>query len=368
MFKQRVIQGVFISLLIGGCSIKNIPKDSSSDKPVVLFILDTSESMLNLEKEKPKIENAKKTIVDAVSKIDSDRFNTGLITFDNTRRCKSKTAIEISNPKNILDNIAEIEAWGVSPLADAIARSNEMLSGVDKKMLILLSDGKDTCGGDPVAEAKKLYKKYGVKVNLQVIGYAVEKKKQEELRKIATISKDWMYHDTKNGKNAKKIVEKILNKIMPNRAKSKAPIETTPQIEQEEIVTPPIIENNTPTIVVYESVGGDIDATNFKFEFDTGSDNLKSIYLPKIEELNSYLNSNDKKILLIGNADSRGTESFNQQLSLKRAETIKSKLIELGVKPNKIKTIGHGELDPIAPNDTPQGRRKNRRVDIQIID
>lgn len=376
MFKKIAIQGVFISLLIGGCSIKKVSLEHhSSDKPVVLFILDSSESMLNLEKGKPKIDNAKKAILNTISKIDEEKFNTALITYDNVRRCRAKAKVKLGSPTNILNQINSIEAWGVSPLADAIRLSSDMLSNTEKKMIILLSDGKDNCGGDPIAEAKKLYKKYGAKVNLQVIGYAVEKKKQEELKKIATISKDWMYHDTINGESAKKMVEKIVNKIMPKETKTEVitPIVTQslPKVEQKEpVITPIEVENKSlPTIVVYKSIeNNNIDSSNFKFEFDSGSNNLKSIYLPKIEELNEYLVNNDKSILLIGHTDSRGTESFNQQLSIKRAKSIKLKLIELGVKPSKIKITGRGEGEPIAPNNTPQGRQVNRRVEIKILD
>lgn len=371
MFKKKLAQGALISLLIGGCSVKDILKESSSDKPVVLFILDTSESMLNLEEGKSKMENAKKSIVDTVSKMDSDRFNTGLITFDNTRRCRAKTAVELGDPTNILNSIDEVEAWGVSPLADAIARSNKMLSGTEKKMLILLSDGKDNCGGDPVAEAEKLYKKYGVKVNLQVIGYAVEKKKQEELRKIATISKDWMYHDTKNGKSAKKIVEKIVQKIMPEKAKAtvpeKAEIRTPQPVEQ--VTSTVEVENTESNVVEEESVeSSSIEASNFNFQFDTGSNRLDNSYVEKVEELNSYLQNSDRQILIIGHADSRGTESFNQKLSVRRAKAVKSKLIKLGIDSSKIKVIGRGEMNPISSNDTEDGRRQNRRVEIQIMD
>ncbi|SFV54852.1 Outer membrane protein A precursor [hydrothermal vent metagenome] len=360
MFKKKVIQGILISLLIGGCSIKEASLESSSDKPVVLFILDTSESMLNLENGKSKMENAKKSIVDTVSKIDSNRFNTGLITFDNTRRCRAKTAVELGDPKNILDSIDEVEAWGVSPLADAIARSNEMLSGTEKKMLILLSDGKDNCGGDPVAEAKKLYKKYGVKVNLQVIGYAVEKKKQDELKKIARISKDWMYHDTVNGANAKKIVQKIIEKIQP---KQQTPSTISP-IEREEVEPPRVIYNVPAEDTEYDS----IDSSNFEVGFSSGSNNLSSSYIAQIKKLYDYLKDNNKKVTLIGHADSRGTESYNQKLSEQRAETIKFKLIEFGINADRIEAIGKGENEPIATNTTKEGRRKNRRVEIEILD
>ena len=61
----------------------------------------------------------------------------------------------------------------------------------------------------------------------------------------------------------------------------------------------------------------------------------------------------------------RGVES-NQELSLKRAQTVADFLISQGVKPNLVSTRGLGDADPIAPNDTPQGRAQNRRVELTL--
>jgi chemotaxis protein MotB len=61
----------------------------------------------------------------------------------------------------------------------------------------------------------------------------------------------------------------------------------------------------------------------------------------------------------------RGVES-NQELSLKRAQTVADFLISQGVKPGLVSTRGLGDADPIAPNDTPQGRAQNRRVELTL--
>ena len=56
----------------------------------------------------------------------------------------------------------------------------------------------------------------------------------------------------------------------------------------------------------------------------------------------------------------------NQQLSQKRADAVMQFLISQGVKPNMVAAQGFGEADPIAPNDTPQGRAQNRRVELSV--
>ena len=61
----------------------------------------------------------------------------------------------------------------------------------------------------------------------------------------------------------------------------------------------------------------------------------------------------------------QGVDS-NQQLSLKRAQTVANYLISQGVKPNLVSVRGLGEADPVASNDTPQGRAQNRRVELTL--
>ena len=71
-------------------------------------------------------------------------------------------------------------------------------------------------------------------------------------------------------------------------------------------------------------------------------------------------------VLIEGYTDSSGDASFNQQLSEKRAEAVKAELVANGANPAKIKTVGHGEANPIADNSTREGRAKNRRVEIKV--
>lgn len=73
----------------------------------------------------------------------------------------------------------------------------------------------------------------------------------------------------------------------------------------------------------------------------------------------------DQSIVIIGHTDSVGTDAYNQQLGLKRADEIRTQLIEAGVRnPITIKSLG--ESDPVAENGTAAGRQQNRRVDILL--
>jgi outer membrane protein OmpA-like peptidoglycan-associated protein len=68
-----------------------------------------------------------------------------------------------------------------------------------------------------------------------------------------------------------------------------------------------------------------------------------------------------------GHTDSIASEQYNQQLSQDRADSVRNTLIELGVDETRIDGIGYGEVRPIAPNDTPEGRAENRRIEFKIL-
>ncbi len=89
--------------------------------------------------------------------------------------------------------------------------------------------------------------------------------------------------------------------------------------------------------------------------------------------INSYLKDvaesvikSGKSISLTGYTDNIGRSIYNKSLGQKRANTVKNILVTMGVDTSKIKTSSRGEADPIATNNTEEGRQKNRRVELEI--
>jgi OmpA-OmpF porin, OOP family len=73
------------------------------------------------------------------------------------------------------------------------------------------------------------------------------------------------------------------------------------------------------------------------------------------------------KVEVAGHTDAVGNDAYNQQLSEKRAEAVKAYLERSGVGADRITVVGYGEAQPRASNDTVEGRRLNRRVEIRVI-
>jgi outer membrane protein OmpA-like peptidoglycan-associated protein len=74
----------------------------------------------------------------------------------------------------------------------------------------------------------------------------------------------------------------------------------------------------------------------------------------------------DSTIQVIGHTDNTGSAAYNQDLSERRARSVAGVLYEVGVSPSRVVPIGRGEAQPIASNQTPEGRQANRRVEFVI--
>lgn len=103
--------------------------------------------------------------------------------------------------------------------------------------------------------------------------------------------------------------------------------------------------------------------------FSTGKTDLLPGAMSTIDKLASFLAEYAEKTILIeGHTDDRGSDVFNQDLSERRALSVKAALEAAGVEDVRIDTVGLGESTPIAENSTSMGRLKNRRVEIVIQD
>ena len=104
---------------------------------------------------------------------------------------------------------------------------------------------------------------------------------------------------------------------------------------------------------------------NIYFDFDKTTLTPESnVELDKQAE---FLRENpDINILITGHTDSKGSDSYNMKLSEGRAIAVMNALIERGIAPERLKAEGRGETQPVATNDTEEGRAENRRIEIEI--
>jgi outer membrane protein OmpA-like peptidoglycan-associated protein len=126
--------------------------------------------------------------------------------------------------------------------------------------------------------------------------------------------------------------------------------------------TPPPTASTAPTPSTGEAQQG---LGGFAF----GAATVPPAAKPAIDQVASTLKSNPgSKVVIEGYTDNVGSPAYNQNLALERAQAVRTALVREGVEAGRISVRAHGEENPIASNDTKEGRRENRRAQVIIED
>ena len=102
------------------------------------------------------------------------------------------------------------------------------------------------------------------------------------------------------------------------------------------------------------------------FDFDSYA--LKSSTRENLEELApTLIKYDDTNVLVLGHTDSTGSDAYNETLSERRANAVDNFLVSRGVAMSRLSSEGYGETDPVATNETEEGRQLNRRVEVIVV-
>jgi outer membrane protein OmpA-like peptidoglycan-associated protein len=105
---------------------------------------------------------------------------------------------------------------------------------------------------------------------------------------------------------------------------------------------------------------------NITFAFDDAT--LQPQFQPVLNDVARTLTEYNQTIVEVaGHTDSKGTDAYNHDLSVRRANSVANYLSSRGVMPQRLITVGAGESRPIATNETDAGRAQNRRVEITLV-
>lgn len=111
--------------------------------------------------------------------------------------------------------------------------------------------------------------------------------------------------------------------------------------------------------------------STFRFNdltFNTGSAAITGTTAVEVDNLAAILNTYpDVKISVDGYTDNTGDAMVNEKLSKARADAVKARLMAKGIAGNRVKSMGHGSKNPVASNDTEEGRKANRRIEVSIV-
>jgi outer membrane protein OmpA-like peptidoglycan-associated protein len=128
------------------------------------------------------------------------------------------------------------------------------------------------------------------------------------------------------------------------------------------------IKQQIPGAVV-ERVGEGIQVTfDSGLLFDYDSDRIKPAAAENLRNLARSLNNYpNTDLVIVGHTDNIGSDDYNADLSQRRSRAAANYLASLGVNPNRLRTFGRGENEPVAENTTDAGRQQNRRVEVAIF-
>lgn len=125
---------------------------------------------------------------------------------------------------------------------------------------------------------------------------------------------------------------------------------------------PDAVVDETGCVGVSETVT--VETIELNIQFPSGSTNIPAEYRDQLQEVAAFLSKyDDVTINIEGHTDSQGSAAFNKKLSQQRADSVRDALIAYhGVDADRVTATGYGEEQPIASNETAEGRKQNRRV------
>lgn len=160
----------------------------------------------------------------------------------------------------------------------------------------------------------------------------------------------------------------VLNQACkPKKVLVNTPVEVNQNKPVEEERPPaPIVEEKAPERPAVVEEAPNYNFKNIQFELDSYV--LKTDSYVNLDQIYREIRKDSNvKFNIVGHASVEGSASYNQKLSVDRANAVKIYLVNSGVNPNNLTTIGRGATEPIASNDTESGRAQNRRVEIRVI-
>ena len=320
------------------------PVDVTAFAPKVdsfVIILDTSSSMAEEYQDRPKIQTAQDLVATFNSAVPALDFSAGMVTFGKSSgRCLGQ---------GMAAGIYGMSSYSASELAQALG-SVECAGGTTP-----MSEGIDA--GSQLLAAENGPTAVIIVSDFQWIDTASVETSVAQLK--AQHGSDLCLHTIKIGENTTgdALISSITNVAGCDSAVSASDIASGAAMST-------YVEDTLMAPLQYEK--HTVSATAL-FDFDKAV--LKEQGKAELYNLGELIKGKGMSvgdIDVVGHTDSKGSQEYNQALSVRRALAVKDYLVSEGIDANIIDVIGKGESEPMASNDTDEGRARNRRVEIHV--
>ncbi len=367
LLKAVVLGSLVMLFLLGSQARARVVKNCD----VFVFLADESSSMNSPGDEATKMDTLKEVMSAINQAIPPADYKSALVGFNYDKENEKSFKTKVYYPMGPYDKgkmagaIKELEAtvsW--TSIANGLKAADQELKGQKGRLrIIIFSDGMDNSQypQPPAQVAASLKKEYGKNLCIYAVQIGDNEEGGEVLEsvvKAAGCGKVVSASDLANQDKLKAFVKEVFGYHVVEKA---APKDSDGDGVVDSLDKCP----NTPKGAMVDAQGCWIIG---RIYFDFDKIDIKPQYVPVLEKVLKVLKENPQlKLEVIGYTDSRGSHTYNIQLSQERAQAVRNWLVEHGASPDQLFIKGLGEAHPIASNDTPEGRAKNRRVEFKPI-
>jgi OOP family OmpA-OmpF porin len=307
-----------------------------------LVLLDVSHTMRDNDNGEMKFYWANAAASALNDTISGLKMTGGMRLFGNLKLCSANTSLvcpmQDYSAEQFGQCLDKVEpSFGGTPMYEAlVAAAGDIENLQGKTAVIIISDGVHTT--KPPTEAVNILKeKYGDKVCISTITIGSSGSLSDLADDSCGAAAD--FNNVKTAAGMTDFVEKVFLVKKPTMSKP-----TPPPVVKEEII-------------ILNSIMFDFDSSVIKPEFAVVLEETAKILQQKA----------GKKVAIEGHTCSMGTSEYNQGLSERRAVAVKNFMITKGVDASRLTSKGAGEQQPIAENTTEEGRKRNRRVEFNVM-
>ncbi|MGE4503747.1 MAG: OmpA family protein [Desulfovibrionaceae bacterium] len=318
----------------------------------VFFVADISGSMWDDYQgtDTSKVELTKELIKRFADRMPSLKYKTAVHQFSDFHEWRKLADHEQDVFELAADSIAEKGSYEreETPIGDGLFEMAWPISEARGPVaLILFTDGGNPTGKRPVPMARELYRQFDICIH--VVSFAQDAEEYEVVRELAEI----------NPCSFVAQAEQLLSDPVSMDAFVKNATWDLRTVHR----NMPVAAAEPEPERVYKTMDMEL---NVEFDFDKSD--IRPEYHDDLDKLGTLLKENDTlEVLIVGHTDNKGTYVYNIGLSQRRADAMKQYVVDAyGIDPKRIDTVGYSFTQPVATNDTAEGRQKNRRALARI--
>jgi OmpA-OmpF porin, OOP family len=353
LIRTTLLSFTSAALLIGCASTTYNPTpftpanmDASAYNPKVdafVVVMDASSSMNYSDEGRKKFHSAKDVVSHMNQTIPELNYKSALVGFGSNSCLNWESNRVVSGPAthrtaDFSNGLNMLEcAGGVSPMEDGVYAGGSTVQGSGQIALILVSDFLNINTDAVVAKVDALEAEYGDRLCIHsiTVGGAEASELTAALADV-------------NGCGSSVNAASLASSAAMAGFVSDVLLEPAPAA--------PVVNYEKSTI-----------SASALFDYDSSV--LKEEGKVAMSDLKKSIKARDSSVVnidIIGHTDNTGSEEYNMDLSIRRAESVREYMVSKGVDASKINVYGEGETNPVASNETREGRAENRRVDIQV--